>query len=95
MPVGFVIAPSVFQKHISIIFRELLEKEDVSIYIDDVLITSATIGEHLKSLQNVLNLLALNKLELHLDKCKILATELKYLGYSISQDGIKVSNDHI
>lgn len=45
MPMGLVKAPSVFQKDISIIFREILENEDVPIYIDDVLIPAATIGD--------------------------------------------------
>lgn len=92
---GLVNAPSVFQKYISQIFRKFLEKGEVTIYIDDLLIASATIVEHIAILREVLDLLAVNNLVLRIDKGKILATELKYLRYSVSAEGIRVSDDHI
>lgn len=89
MTFGLKIAPPVFQKCINKIFEDLIRSGDVIIYLNDILIVSETIERHLKILKQVLSLMVENKLDLRTDKCKFLQTELEYLKYKVSVEGIK------
>ena len=56
MPFGLSTAPATFQRMINTIFFEMLDK-GVLIYLDDILIYSKTINEHIKILDRVFYLL--------------------------------------
>lgn len=95
MPFGLKTAPAKFQRFVNTVLEELLRSGDVVVYLDDILITSETIEKHLDILKKVFRLLVDNKLELRLDKCSFLQTEIEYLGYKVSAEGVSPTNHGI
>lgn len=88
MPFGLKVAPSRFQRFINTVFKDLIESGDVVAYIDDLLIATVSIDEHIVILRKVFRLLIANKMELRTDKCEFLSTKIEFLGYVVSESGI-------
>ncbi|CAK1603025.1 unnamed protein product [Parnassius mnemosyne] len=59
------------------------------VYMDDLFIASKTIKEGTEKLEKVLQLLRNAKLTLKLEKCQFFQTQINYLGYKISSEGIR------
>jgi len=74
------------------IFREWLN-DFVVIYIDDILIYSGSLEEHLEHLRKMFQRLRENKLYAKFKKCEFRVTELDFLGHRITQEGLKM-DDH-
>ncbi|GFY31631.1 retrovirus-related Pol polyprotein from transposon opus [Trichonephila clavipes] len=87
MPFGLSGAAPNFQKAIDIILKSVIG-HFVSVYMDDVIITSPSFNEHLDHLNEVLTLLRDAGLTLRRDK-------LKYLGLVISKEGIETDNSKV
>jgi hypothetical protein len=66
-----------------------LKSEQVQVHADDILITGRTIEEHDRKLHKVFRLIEENGLTLNNEKCILQATETSYLGYVVSDEGIK------
>lgn len=92
MPFGLKNAPSVFQRVLHNLFADLIRAEKLLIYLDDLLIPSDAIEEHLEILAEVLRRLKGANLELRLDKCKFLQVKIEYLGYVIEKNKIRPSD---
>ena len=58
-------------------------------YLDDILIYSETVDQHLHHLQQVFDRLREHGMKLKLKKCSFLRSETTYLGFIISIEGIK------
>ena len=58
------------------------------VYIDDILVCSRTFEEHLEHLQVVFERLRAANLKLKVGKCVFLQEQVKYLGHTISRQGI-------
>lgn len=88
MPFGLCNAPAVFQR---LIHKILNAKKipGVLAYMDDIIISSQTVEEGMQKLRQVLEALKDANLTLNLGKCNFFRTEVEYLGYEISRDGIK------
>lgn len=93
MPFGLKNAPARFQRYVNDILSDLIKSGNVIVYMDDFLIATDTIERHFKTLDKVFHLLAQNLLELRLDKCRFLYDEIEFLGYIVSEKGIRPS-DH-
>jgi len=65
------------------------------IYINDVLIPSATIEQNLHTLREVLLRLKQYRFELNYKKCLLLRKSIEFLGYVISREGITLSKRHV
>jgi len=89
MPFGLKSAPGRFQKFVNEVLKELIRSGDVIAYIDDFLIATKSLEHHLIILKKVFKLLVENKLNLRIDKCKFMFTEIEYLGYLITLEGIR------
>ena len=61
----------------------------VSVYIDDVLVFSCTLSEHLQHLQLLIKCLQEAGLKLQLAKCHLVCTEVEYLVHLITPEGLK------
>ncbi|GFY05509.1 retrovirus-related Pol polyprotein from transposon 297 [Trichonephila clavipes] len=80
-----------FQRAIDIILKPVIGRF-VSVYMDDVIITSPSFNEHLDHLNQVFTLLRNAGLTLNKDKCHFARDKLKYLGLVSSKEGIE--SDH-
>ena len=88
MPFGLCGAPFTFQKLMSEVLRDENWKSTVT-YLDDVLIFSSSLKEHIKDVNNVLDKIEKAGLKLSPKKCHFFANEVKFLGHVISADGIR------
>ena len=86
MPLGLRNATQTFQRHMDSLFREL---PFVRVYIDDLLIASTNLEEHLQQLQVVFEVLAKAKLSLNLGKCKFAQEEAQFLGFAVDRKGFR------
>lgn len=69
--------------------------QSLLLYLDDVIVFSATVDEHVQRLGAVLETLRVQNLKAKLEKGCFLKTELKYLGHVISKDGVATDPDKI
>ena len=65
------------------------DKDFVAVYIDDVLVFSRTLGDHLKHLQMVIDRLQQAGLKLKPTKCHFVREEVEYLGHLITPHGLQ------
>lgn len=85
---GLSCAPAAFSRLIRNALGDLLEGTCFA-YIDDIVVYSTSISEHLSKLETVLQRLSEHKLQLNPGKCKIIETKLVYLGFVISSEGLR------
>jgi len=72
------------------IFRTLIAKGIVVVYLDDILIFTETEEEHEQVVQRVLEVLAEHKLFLHPEKCEFYWKRIEYLRLVISENKVKI-----
>ncbi|KAH9272159.1 hypothetical protein BASA83_005497 [Batrachochytrium salamandrivorans] len=77
MPFGLANAPAQFQRMMNALFRDVVGKH-VLVYLDDIVIYSDTMDEHVKQVQSVLGVLRDNGLYCKAEKCHFYQTEIKY-----------------
>ena len=75
-------------------FESQLEK-NIEIYIDDMVVKSKVVSEHLGDLGNIFEVLRKYKLRLNASKCSFGVGLSKFLGYMVTQRGIEVNPDQI
>jgi len=73
------------------IFRTLIAKGIVVVYLDDILIFTKTEEEHEQVVQRVLEILAEHKLFLCPEKCEFHQSWIKYLGLVISENKVEMN----
>lgn len=94
MPFGLSNAVATFQRFMSRLFEGMINNF-VFVYIDDILIASASFEEHLQHLQLVFERIRDAGLMLKLSKCKFCASELPFLGHVLTREGIKMDADKV
>lgn len=94
MPFGLVNSPSVFQSFVNDIFRDMLNRT-VIIYIDDILIYSDTLEEHVQHVRAVLQRLIEHQLYAKAEKCEFHTTSTTFLGYVISPEGVAMDESKV
>ncbi|GJP78307.1 hypothetical protein CLOP_g8633 [Closterium sp. NIES-67] len=67
----------------------------VIIYLDDNLIHSRSIEQHVQDLDAVFTLLHKNRLIIKGSKCEFLKKELEFLGHIVSTEGVKIDSKKI
>ena len=87
LPFGLVNAPSHFCKLMTGVLAELLGA-GVMAYLDDVVVFSRSVSEHLKKLDTLLCRLGEFGLQVRLEKSKFLFNELECLGHVVSKKGV-------
>ena len=58
-------------------------------FVDDFLIYSKNINDHLKDIELLLEILHENKFTIKFEKCKFLREEIDFLGHTVTTKGIK------
>ncbi len=94
MPFGLTNAPATFQRLMERVLAGL-QWHTCLVYIDDIIIFSETIEDHLKQMQDIFDRLKQAKLKLKPKKCKLLQTKVKYLGHIVSKDGVETDPDKV
>ena len=94
MPFGLCNAPATFQRLMNKIFTKEIG-DFVCVYLDDILIFSHSIEEHLEHLRRVLTRLRESKLYAKLHKCEFLKDKVDYLGFQMSTQGIHASPEKV
>lgn len=89
MPFGLGSAPATFQRNMNDLFKGLIG-ESVLVYLDDILIMSDTMEEHLLHLEEVLRRLQQANFYCKLSKCIFGRNQVLFLGHLIGADGIRV-----
>ncbi|KAH9271964.1 hypothetical protein BASA83_005805 [Batrachochytrium salamandrivorans] len=80
MPFGLANAPAQFQRMMNSLFRDVIGKH-VLVYLDDIVIYSDNMSDHIVQVQNVLRVVQDNGLYCKAEKCHFYKSEIKYLGY--------------
>ncbi|GBG70301.1 hypothetical protein CBR_g6429 [Chara braunii] len=94
MPFGLTNAPATFQVAMMMEFRDLLNRT-ILIYLDDILVYSRTLDEHLEHLRAVLERLRIAKYKANRDKCEFAQQELEYLGHYVTPQDIRPLADKV
>ncbi|KAK3542860.1 hypothetical protein QTP70_006130 [Hemibagrus guttatus] len=89
MPFGLTNAPAVFQALINGVFQDLLGKWVIA-YIDDILVYSASLEEHVLHVREVLSRLQQHHLYVKLEKCEFHWSTVTFLGYVVSRRGVEM-----
>lgn len=79
MPFGLTISPSTFQALINTIFRPYLRKF-VLVFLDDILVYSNCLTDHLSHLRTELEVLLIHQLNAKMSICVSGCNEVEYLG---------------
>lgn len=94
MPFGLCNAPATFQSLMQFILKDRLHKS-VVVFIDDILIYSNSEEEHMEQVEWVLKQLKKWRLYAAIKKCEFFKSEIVYLGYLISENGISVLTQRV
>lgn len=94
MPFGLHNAPATWQRFIDAIIGADLEP-NVFVYLDDIIIVTPTLDRHLEVLREVLKRLREANLTLNKEKCRFCLPELRYLGYVVDHNGLRVDPEKV
>lgn len=89
LPFGLTNAPATFMTLMNNVLREYLNKF-VAVYLDDILVYSETLEDHVKHLESILKKLQEHKLYAKLSKCTFAVAEVEYLGHIIGSKGVRM-----
>ncbi|GBG59930.1 hypothetical protein CBR_g66736 [Chara braunii] len=93
-PFGLTNAPATFHAAMTNEFRAMLDRF-VLVYLDDILVYSRTLEDHLGHLRRVLETLRCAKYKANRDKCEFVRQELEYFGHFVTPEGISPLSDKI
>lgn len=91
LPFGLKISPMVFQKYITLIFKDLMEMGILIVYMDDIIIRAKDLKEAWERLLMVIERAEQYGLVINWEKCRFLMKKIEYLGYVVSKNTIKPS----
>ncbi|CAH2087564.1 unnamed protein product [Euphydryas editha] len=94
MPFGLKTAPATFQRTMDNVLRGL-QGLHCMVYLDDVIVFSTSLDEHIHKLRTVFDRLRQTNLKVQLDKSEFLRKEVIYLGHTITKDGLRPNDDKI
>jgi len=87
---GMTNSLATFQIMMNDIFRDLIAKDIMVVYLDDILIFTRTEEEHAKAIRWVLQVLQEHKLFLRPEKCEFCKERIEYLGLVISENEVSM-----
>ncbi|XP_061427715.1 uncharacterized protein LOC133354681 [Lethenteron reissneri] len=94
LPFGLTNAPATFQRLMELVMRGL-QWEQCLIYLDDVIVFSRSLSEHLSRLREVFQRLRAAHLKLKPRKCYIAQREVGYLGHRVSEAGVHTDPEKV
>ena len=94
MSFGLKNAGSTYQRMMTKIFEPQLGK-NIEVYIDDMVVKSKLVSEHVMDLTSIFKILREHKLRLNASKCSFGVGSGKFLEYMVTHRGIEVKSDQI
>ena len=94
MSFGLKNAGSIYQRMMTKMFEPQLGK-NVEVYIDDMVVKSKVVPEHVGDLENIFETLRKHKLGLNASKCSFGVGSGKFLGYMVTHREIEINPDQI
>lgn len=89
MPFGLSNAPATMARLMARVLGHDLEPR-VYVYLDDIIIVSNSLEEHIELIREVARRLRNAGLTINLQKSKFCQTKIRYLGYVLSEDGLSM-----
>ena len=94
IPFGVSNAVPVFQRFMEGLLEEC--RNDYALpYLDDTIVFSKTVTEHIEHIRSVLRKFKGKGLKLNIAKCKLFQKEVNYLGRIVSREGYKMDDDNV
>ena len=94
MPFDLKNVGSTYQKMMTKMFEPQLGRS-IEVYIDDMVVKSKMVSEHVGDLRNIFEILRIHKLCINTSKCSFGVGSGKFLGYMVTYRGIEVNPDQI
>ena len=94
MSFGLKNAGSTYQRMINKMFEPQLGR-NFEVYINDMVVKSKVVSEHVGDLTSIFGILRKHKLRLNASKCSFGVNSGKFLGYMVTHKGIEVNPDQI
>ena len=94
MPFGLTNAPATFQRMVDKTLKDLIGTICL-VYLDDIIVFSKTVEEHMVHLELVFERLRRATLKLNREKCYFMKEKVIYLGHVINQDGLFPCEDKV
>lgn len=88
MPFGLRNAPATFQRLMDSVLRKHINIR-CFVYMDDIIIFSCSLEEHIQDIQKVLQTLRDANLKIQSDKSEFLRKEVEFLGHVVTTEGVK------
>ena len=94
MPFGLTNPPATFRRALEIILSGLMWQHCL-VYLNDVIILSASADQHVKDVDVVSTRLREAGVTLHLEKCTWFSDEVEYLGHIVRPGQLHVHNENV
>lgn len=94
MPMGLKNSPSTFQRVMDNVLRGL-QNEICLVYLDDIIVFSTSLQEHIINLDKVFKRLRESNFKIQMDKSEFLKLETEFLGHIICKEGVKPNPNKI
>lgn len=94
LPFGLTVGSQVLSRILANIFSDAAW-EFLFLYLDDLVIFSKNFEEHLQHIEFVLQRLRDSGFTVNPDKTSFAATEISYLGYLVSESGVRVNPERV
>jgi len=94
MPMGLRNSPAIHQRRVTSVLRPFIGKI-CHIYLDDIVIWSNSIEEHITNVRTIMNALREAGLHVNRKKTKLFCEEVNFLGHHISKRGIEADGNKV
>ncbi len=92
IPFGLRNAAQTFQRFMDSLLKHL---PFVFCYLNDIIIASHSLEEHIEHLRQIFTILHENGLQINPAKCLFAATAVEFLGHRVDQDGVRPLQRHV
>ena len=92
---GMINSPAIFQVMINEILRDLVNKDKVAIFINDILVRTETEKRHNEIMEEVLRRLEENNLYMKPEKCMWKVRKIGFLRVVIGPNGIEIEKEKV
>src|SRR5206468_5567330 len=94
MPFGLRNAPGTFQRLMDKVLKDHIG-DFVEVYVDDIMIYSKSLEDHIIHIEKVLRKLRDYNLVIKLKKCRFCQKKIEFLGHEIGEEGLKPNSKKI